>query len=121
MPTLRPLPPAVTNNLPYRSWHKKSTYHANTVQAYDLPKQQCASLGLSPTEHWVARTSTHRLEGSTATSAVYDYFRSGLLVDHSEQERQYIESCMESERLQVFREAEAEGSHYRILADPMVS
>ncbi|KAJ9112725.1 hypothetical protein QFC22_006227 [Naganishia vaughanmartiniae] len=97
---------AVIDSIP--SWHKKSTYHANTVQAYALPKEKRSSLSLDPAEHWVARTSTHRLEGSASTSAAYDYFRSGLLVDHSEQEKQYIESCMESERLQVCREAEAE-------------
>ncbi|KAJ9095240.1 hypothetical protein QFC21_005606 [Naganishia friedmannii] len=103
---------AVIDSLP--TWHKKSTYHANTVQAYALSKEKRPSLGLDSAEHWVARTSTHRLQGSANTSAVYDYFRNGLLVDHSEQERQYIESCMESERLQVFREAEAEGLHCRI-------
>ncbi|KAJ9112639.1 hypothetical protein QFC19_000659 [Naganishia cerealis] len=90
------------------SWQKKAKYHAATVQAYALPEQQRSSLGLDSAEHWVARTSIHRLEGTSNGQLVYDYFRGGLLVDHSEQERQYIESCMESERLQVFREAEAE-------------
>lgn len=63
---------------------------------------------LDPNEYWVGRTSTHQLD-SVNGAIVYERFRDGLLVDHSEQERQYIESCIESERLQVFREQEAEG------------
>ena len=66
-------------------------------------------LKLDLNEYWVGRISIHQLDNADGDS-VYDRFHDGLLVDHSEQERRYIESCMESERLQVFREREAEGT-----------
>lgn len=99
-----------------RSWHQKSTHHGHTVQSFVLPKGSAqssearirSSLKLDLNEYWVGRISTHQLDNADGDS-VYDRFRDGLLVDHSEQERQYIESCIESERLQVFREREAEG------------
>ncbi|KAI5450163.1 hypothetical protein NCC49_003312 [Naganishia albida] len=104
---------ALIDSLP--SWRKKSAHHDHTVQSYILPKSTSdsseaairTSLKLDPHEYWVGRTSTHLLDNPNGAS-IYERFRVGLLVDHSEQERQYIESCIESERLQVFREREAE-------------
>ncbi|KAJ9109940.1 hypothetical protein QFC20_003140 [Naganishia adeliensis] len=104
---------ALIDSLP--SWRKKSTHHGHTVQSYVLPKGSAessearirSSMKLDPNEYWVGRTSTHQLDNAK-DATVYERFRAGLLVDHSEQERQYIESCIESERLQVFREQEAE-------------
>jgi hypothetical protein len=108
--------------LSHSSWRKKSTHHGHTVQSYILPKGSADSaeatirnsLNLDPHEYWVGRTSTHQLEHANGAST-YERFRAGLLVDHSEQERRYIESCIESERLQVFREREAEGESLRCL------
>jgi hypothetical protein len=77
------------------------------------------SLHLNPDEYWVGRSSTHEIK-DTPGSSVYDVFRTGLLINHSDQERQYISSCIESERLQVFREREAEGESPQVAPEVYV-
>ena len=88
------------------------------MQSFVLPKATSGdfeaktrtSLHLEPEEYWVGRASNHQIKDGSGL-LVYDVFRNGLLIDHSDQERQYISSCIESERLQVFREREAEGEY----------
>ncbi len=47
---------------------------------------------------------------SDTPEGIYERFRRGLLEYHAEHEREYIESCRESEQLDVFRKHIAEGA-----------
>lgn len=80
------------------------------MQAYTI--DSAAAKTLSPTyldgrDFWAGRRSTHK--ASSAGPELYDQFAAGLLRNHSENERDYIESCKEAERLEVIEEGVMEG------------
>ncbi|SGY51103.1 BQ5605_C001g00962 [Microbotryum silenes-dioicae] len=74
-------------------WKSGKTFNQSTIPTHSYSAHDPA--GLVPDHEgrrWFARISKH-------PGANYDKWRSGLLLDHSENEVRYIESCTQAERL----------------------
>lgn len=87
------------------SWHKQSKH--GDVQAYKIDEPAVKQLSpsyIDGREFWAGRHSTHKGDAS-----LYEKFAMGLLTNHSLNEKDYIESCQEAERLEVIEEGVMEG------------
>lgn len=106
-------------------WTPRKTYHAHhglATHTYSTSTTQTPPPGSGDCEgyRWHARVSRH---DPTRTS--FDHFERGLLLNHSDNERDYIESCYTAQRLAVVTEGELEGASTssrpgRVLAAPML-
>ncbi|GAA5925693.1 hypothetical protein JCM3775_001475 [Rhodotorula graminis] len=88
-------------------WHRNKTYHANkglATATYSSTSPPPAT-GDCEGYRWHARTSRH-LPGPGAPS--FDDFERGLLQNHSDNERHYIESCYQAQRLAVVKDGQLE-------------
>lgn len=99
------LPDAVKKDLtsivnPQEHWAARESVHSLS----DLPRPPSSSAQQS--DHSTTAPKSENIEGAERT--IFNLFRNGLLRNHSENERKYIESCIESERLEVIQKGAVE-------------
>ncbi|GJN87335.1 hypothetical protein Rhopal_000284-T1 [Rhodotorula paludigena] len=105
----RQLVASLSPTLPEAPWHRGKVYSHKDVdvatETFSTASPQHPPPGAGDCEgfRWHARRSTHRSD-----KVSYDHFRQGLLVDHTPNEREYVESCTQVEQLEILREGEFE-------------
>jgi hypothetical protein len=88
---------------PSTEWKKGKTFNKSTAPTRTASSKLPSGGGDTLGYKWHARTSRH--------GADWGELRDALVVRHSEQEQEYIESCSEAKRIHVWEEGVLEGEY----------
>lgn len=100
---------------PPSAWSKSSTtYNTSSFptvarSSSSKPNRKVPGTGMTDRYKWHSRTSEHKPVTGQTVAQLYDAFRSGLLLEHSRHEQEYIQSCSKAELLQVVPPGVLEG------------
>lgn len=97
-------------SLPNSNWKSGKVFNKSTYPTFTYRiRNQLETEGLK----WHSRVSYHTLpptsSSSTSSMDLFDQFKAGLLVNHSLNEKDYIDSCTKAELIESYEEGVLEG------------